>query len=235
MNDPHSNTGYPLDSEGSDDRIIRGFEALTAGAARVLTDRIKSAAEDLWALLLEAHERQAWRALGYSSWRTYAMSEFGMSQSYAYRLLDQGRVMREIEAAAGSPMGEIVTEREARDIKPHLVEVTEQIRERVADEPERAKEIVDEVVTETRERVKPRPKPRPKPEVSPEEHERRTAIAALVSSVEVLGRGDLAPQELRGALDAMQRDRIGRALESAQTWLAALHAEWDANEGTHDA
>ncbi len=38
------------------------------------------------------------------------------------------------EAAAGSPMGEL-TEREARDLKPHLAEVTEAVREAVADVP----------------------------------------------------------------------------------------------------
>ena len=62
-----------------------------------------------------------------------------MSQSYAYRLLDQGRVIREIESAAGvSPMGDIgLSEREARDLKPRLALVVDRVREVVAEERER--------------------------------------------------------------------------------------------------
>ncbi len=55
-----------------------------------------------------------------------------MSQSYAYRLLDQGRIIRELEAAANSPVGEI-SERVIRDIKPHVARVTAEISERIAD------------------------------------------------------------------------------------------------------
>lgn len=61
----------------------------TPDEARHLTDAIKSSAERLWSLLMEAHDRKAWAALGYTTWRDYAMTEFGMSQSHAYRLLDQ--------------------------------------------------------------------------------------------------------------------------------------------------
>lgn len=81
--------------------------------ARALTDEIKGSVERTWLLLSNAHERKAWAALGYGSWRDYAMAEFGLSQSHAYRLLDAARVVREIEAAAGSPFGEI-SEKEAR-------------------------------------------------------------------------------------------------------------------------
>lgn len=104
---------------------------ITAPEARLLTDRIKAAAEHLWALLLEAHERQAWKALEYPSFTAYAKAEFGMGASHAYRLLDQGRVIRALEAVTHSPVGEIVSERIARDIKPHLVEVTAEIGERM--------------------------------------------------------------------------------------------------------
>jgi hypothetical protein len=107
-------------------------ETMTEAEARVLTDRIKRTAEDLWRLLLEAHERKAWVALGYASWRHYALNEFAMGQSHAYRLLDQGRVIRALEEAAGSPLGEIVTERVARDVKPQLDAVAEEIETRVS-------------------------------------------------------------------------------------------------------
>lgn len=89
---------------------------LTADEARALTLEIKGAAERIYALLLRAHEGRAWSALGYESWRDYAMAEFGMSQSHAYRLLDQARVVRDIEAASSSPIGELPNEGQAREL-----------------------------------------------------------------------------------------------------------------------
>lgn len=124
---------------------------LTRVEARALTDEIRFTTEKLYALLLRAYEGQAWVALGYDSWRDYAMSEFQMSQSQAYRLLDQARVIEAIEAASTrdevehvdverigpsfakrsfSPMGEkdqllstpLPSEREARELAPLLAE-----------------------------------------------------------------------------------------------------------------
>lgn len=106
--------------------------ALTESEARQLTDRIRSAAECLWGLLLVAQEREAWRALGYASFREYAKSEFDMGKSQAYRLVDHGRALRAIEAAAGSPVGEIAPERVTREIKPVLNVVTKDISDKVA-------------------------------------------------------------------------------------------------------
>jgi len=103
---------------------------LTHEEATDLTDRIRLSAEHLWSLLVESYERCAWSALGYPSWREYAIGEFDISQSYAYRLLDQARVMTAIEEVTGfSPMGEI-SERDARAIKPHLPEVLDDLRDR---------------------------------------------------------------------------------------------------------
>lgn len=71
--------------------------------ARILTDRIKDRAEELWHLLLEAYERDAHGALGYKSWGEYFRAEFGGSKSRAYELIDAGRVVRAIEAHSGIP------------------------------------------------------------------------------------------------------------------------------------
>lgn len=131
--------------------------ACTADEAREITDRIKGAAESIWSLLLEAHEKKAWAALGYATWELYVRAEFDMGRQYAYRLLDQARVIREIGAV--SPMGDIeISEREAREIKPVLTEVKEAVAERVAalpePTPEAVKETVREVVTEKREQIR---------------------------------------------------------------------------------
>lgn len=119
--------------------------------AQAITDRIRKAVDGLWQLLLEAHDRRAWRALGHGSWEAYVNAEFGMTRQHSYRLLDQGRVIHAIEEAAGkvSPMGDI-SERDARDLKPVLPKVAAEIKQRVkaGEEPEKA---VKEVVSAARE------------------------------------------------------------------------------------
>jgi hypothetical protein len=39
--------------------------------ARELTERIREAAETVYELVLEAHDRNVWEALGYGSWQDY--------------------------------------------------------------------------------------------------------------------------------------------------------------------
>lgn len=72
---------------------------LTKAAARKLTDRIATATGMLWTMIAEAHERQAWRALGYDTWAAYVDTEFQISRGQAFRLLDQARVVRALEEA----------------------------------------------------------------------------------------------------------------------------------------
>ena len=107
---------------------------VTFAQAQKLTDRIKAAADDLWSLLLEAHEGKAWKALGYATWEAYIGAEFDMSRGHAYRLIDQGKVVRAIEDAAGTNVAKRrqITEAVAREIKPVLAEVTQEIKEKVA-------------------------------------------------------------------------------------------------------
>jgi hypothetical protein len=136
--------------------------AVTAGCtveeARRITDRIKAGLDELWALLLEAHERRAWAALGYGTWEAYVQGEFAMSRQQSYRLLDQGRVIREIRAVVEpvSPMGDTtVSEREARDLAPDLPEVVDEVRDEVdklgpEPEPEQVADAVKDVVTRRR-------------------------------------------------------------------------------------
>lgn len=128
--------------------------ACSAGEARDLTERIKQHAETLWALLLEAHDRQAWKALGYSRWEDYVRTEFDMARSYSYQVLDQGRVIRELRAVSANA-DITVTEKEARDIKPHLEAVTDDIRQRVDTEPHQPTDArTTQIVRETVERYR---------------------------------------------------------------------------------
>jgi hypothetical protein len=77
----------------------------TPDEARQLTERIRSAAAALWQLLAEAHQRGAWRALGYDTFKSYVEAEFQMSEQRAYQLLDQARVIAAITESADSTIG----------------------------------------------------------------------------------------------------------------------------------
>lgn len=149
---------------------------MDASQARALTDRINAAAGELWRLLLEAHEREAWRALGYTSWREYAQAEFTISQRRAYQVLDQGRVIQAIADAAGLPTDDFCTrvqipEVDARSLKRTLPEVTSEIRERVeaGEEPSDAAQAVVETKREERKAARRNGTP-PAPEPEPDEH-----------------------------------------------------------------
>lgn len=84
------------------------LQACTADEARDLTERMRSHRDELWRLAIESHDRQAWKALGYPSWREYIEAEVGVKSSQAYRLLDHGRTMLALAAADSldTPMGE---------------------------------------------------------------------------------------------------------------------------------
>lgn len=112
--------------------------AITADEARDLTARINTAAGELWRLLLESYEREAWKALEYRSWREYAAAEFRMSERRAYQLLSQGQVTEALETSVCTSVQ--ISEAAARDIKPKLPEVVAEVRERVerGEEPKQA-------------------------------------------------------------------------------------------------
>jgi hypothetical protein len=118
---------------------------LSKAEATKLTRKIKSAVDELWSLLLEAHDRKAWKALGYATWEAYVKAEFEMGRAHSYRLLDQGRVIHAIEEATGlSPMGDI-SERAARDLKDDLPAAADAIKAKVEAGEEPAKAVADTV------------------------------------------------------------------------------------------
>ncbi len=74
---------------------------MTETEARVLIEEIKTDISAVGAKLLELHEREGWKALGYSSWRECVMQEFDFQSSHVYRLLDFAKIQRVL-----SPIGE---------------------------------------------------------------------------------------------------------------------------------
>jgi hypothetical protein len=128
--------------------------SVDAAKARALTERIKSATNQFCLLLLEAHERRAWVALGYGSWGEYVRSELVLSRSRSYELLDQARVIRTIQVETGTTQIPNISPYAAGQIRAHMGEITMEIRSRTADAPrEHAVEVVMEIINEVRTRV----------------------------------------------------------------------------------
>lgn len=139
--------------------------AISANEARTITEAIKVATETMWELLNEAHSRKAWKALGYKTWEAYIAAEFDMSRSHAYRILDQGRVVRAIEEAAGGFVPHVgqITHRDVEAIKPVLADVVKEIGCKVksgADPVEATYTVIEA------RKVKPEPANTNKPDVS---------------------------------------------------------------------
>lgn len=158
---------HPLMDEGLDDTMYEGeveilepveidlAEPLNEDEARALTDTIRNAVDVVWALIARAHAGGAWKALGYETWSDYVQSEFDMSRSRSYQLLDQARVVREIESAVPDGTQVRITEAAARDLKGVLEEVVPEIRERTEGlDPEAAADVLDEIVAEQRDRMR---------------------------------------------------------------------------------
>ena len=131
--------------------------ACSVSEARLLTDRIRQSTTELWQLLAEAHDRQAWQALGYDSFKAYVEAEFAMSKQHAFRLLDQARIVAALNEVAESPRGDsiTITEKEARDLKPHLDEVAARVKQATAPlPPAKRPAAAREVVSDIRQEIK---------------------------------------------------------------------------------
>ena len=202
-------------------------ETCSAEEARDLTDQIKVAVESTWHLIKRAYETRAWAALGYASWDDYCTREFGAQrlklpreerQEVVASLRESGLSTRAIASATGTS-DHTVRQDLKSGARNHAPEPEP------ADDPE--PELDPPKVKGTDGKTY-KPKTRSKPDITPEEQERNTAIAALVSSIEVLGRQDLTPDDFRQAINEFQSDRIARSLEQAVEWLLSLHDQWDA-------
>ena len=100
--------------------------------AKKLTQKIKSAVDDLWSLLVQAHEGKAWKALGHATWEAYVQAEFGMSKRRADQLLEKGEVIAAIEDATGKTGNAFpISKRDVDAVKADLPAVAEQIKAKV--------------------------------------------------------------------------------------------------------
>lgn len=113
-----------------------------------LTKDIQSTTTALYLLLKRAHDEKAWVAMGYKSWTEYIENEFEFSRARSYQLINQANVIEEINEASGVPL--YITEREARDIKKRLPEITEKLKEVKKEDlsEEEAKDKAIEIIKE---------------------------------------------------------------------------------------
>lgn len=196
---------------------MNAITVMTKDEAQALTDQIRASINQAWNLLLEAYEQRAWSAMGYTSWEAYVRSEFDISRRRAYQLIDQGNVIRAIESAVCTTVH--ITEREARDIKPVLTEVTEEIKERV-EAGEDPKTVVGEVIQARREEIQAERKGQapeePEIDLIAELEEAHRLIQKQEALIESLSKDDLA-KEVREWRDRYERleSRLAQANTTA--------------------
>lgn len=70
--------------------------AMSKREAMEATRRARKALRDGWLALLDLHDREGWRSLGYSSWRDFVAVELQMSRGHAQRLLDAAQVVQSV-------------------------------------------------------------------------------------------------------------------------------------------
>lgn|SRR5215472_2420138 len=198
-------------------------EPLGEAAARDLTERIKSATREVCMLLFEAHRRRAWHALGYCNWDDYVRGEFGLSRSRSYELLDQGRVIRAVMAAAGISGIPDISAYAAEEVKPYLPELIEAVRVRAAGLPEpEALVIVCQVVRERRSTIA---QERMRQEQA--RGQREAADQELVRLREAINRLASMPPVLQvlDKLESGEGDALAQ-IDQALGWLTEFAAGW---------
>lgn len=123
---------------------------MTKGEAKALTDRIRQAVDGIGTLVEQAHDRGAWKAMGYTKWQDYVKAEFGFTKQRSYQLLDQGKVTKAIAEAAGLESTDVdLSDLAARDLKPDLPIVEAEIKTRI-DAGQDPKKAVAETVAAKR-------------------------------------------------------------------------------------
>jgi HPt (histidine-containing phosphotransfer) domain-containing protein len=192
-------------------------DPLSEPDARALTDRIGATASNLCSLLLEAQQRKAWKALGYANWQQYVEAEFRKTRQWAHLLMNQARVIQQLGEAAGTSTMVDITERVARELKPHMPKVTAKIRELI-DAGEKPDDVVRTVIGAARSQLEGQPQPvaaeRVKPEPSREERDRLIKIQV-----------DDASNDLAEATAFFKVNDIVVELEHAHRRISQLEAE----------
>lgn len=102
---------------------------MTVFEARECISKIKDGIHSVRALLLDLYERKGWEALGYNSWRSCVVAEFGEAERYLYRQLEAAQAERNLEIC---PMGQI-PERQLRPLASLLPEQQKEVWEKAVE------------------------------------------------------------------------------------------------------
>ncbi len=244
MKAPHRN-GLSL----ADVTVSEGdLPALSKDQAEGITARIKQGLDEVFTLLLEAHERRAWVPLKYPSWERYVRVEFQLSRSRSYELLDQARVMVALRCATGDQPVRTISALAATQIKPFLADVVNEVRQRLdVESPNRGKEvdaIVRQAVWRARARSRASAKPIPSslgPKLLLADHAEEAGrlsqtwdarnetgfgqhLRQLHDSLAFLA-GQGSPRALVESLTIHELDQLVQLPEAAH-WLGELLIEW---------
>lgn len=138
-----------------EDKALVEAGIMTKDAARELTDQIKATATATYVLVHRAHEYKCWVALGYDSWEKYVITEFDMSKSRSYQLINQAKVVEAIQDVVPDGTNILLTEAQARDVEKALPRITDKLKASTAGQtPEEAAQTVKDVVSDVREEEK---------------------------------------------------------------------------------
>lgn len=129
------------DIEPANGVVYTGERApMTKAEAEEAVIRLKDHVQGAWYELTEIHDRRGWRALGYTSFEAFVAGELGISKSHAYRLMDAGRMLKEMEVDnKTSPNGDELlssdiyraTEAQLRELRQLSEEVRQQVSQQI--------------------------------------------------------------------------------------------------------
>ena len=123
---------------------------MTAAEAEQVCGRIDRSLSEARALLLELHDREGWKALGFESWRECVVARFAQHQSYLYRQLQAGQLEQDLDLPIGT-----LPESHARELAKVPAEKRSEVLEAVSPNGEKttAKAIAQAAATVCKFRV----------------------------------------------------------------------------------
>lgn len=197
--------------------LVEFIDEISEEDARHLTDTIKATATATYLLIAEAHRRKAHKALGYETWASYVKEEFNISVGRSYQLIDQAKVIEEIESVAPENTEVKLSEAQARSIKQRLPEITNTIKENSEKmSPEEAQNFIEDVINQARAKGKEEDKEEKKAKKKREEELREAEEEGYRRGLEAVA-DSILEQDEEGAkiLEAEQNKQIGVSADSS--------------------
>jgi hypothetical protein len=185
-------------------------------------------------LLLEAHRRQVWKPLGYHSWERYVRTEFGISRSRSYELLDHGTVVTAVMRTAKLTTWPSITAHAAQKLKQQLPLLLDTISRRTATlGPEQTQNVIPLIVRDLN-RQQPRVAYPAKGNTNADGRNQggqaETSLTSLYAAIECLASLD-PPAEVARRVPADDWPRFAR-LSKAILWLTEFSETWTVGQRT---